>query len=88
MPGGVRQCREHNGGYHRWSQNHSELAGNPQPSKVRWPSGGIDNYSAVAANRIYRATEGQPIAALSLSDRYPTGRNCASFALIATPKDA
>lgn len=65
--GGVRQYREQNGGYHRWSQNHSRihvgLAGNPTASiKIQWPSGRIDNYSNVAASRIYRATEGQSLA--------------------------
>ncbi|HEX5787877.1 MAG TPA: FG-GAP-like repeat-containing protein [Woeseiaceae bacterium] len=61
--GGVTQRREQNGGYHRWAQNdkrlHFGLAANTTANvEVRWPSGTIDNYTAVPANRIYRLREG------------------------------
>jgi hypothetical protein len=64
--GGVTQYREQNGGYHRWSQNHSRihvgLAGNTTANvKIVWPSGTIDTYPAVAADALYRAIEGQTI---------------------------
>ena len=63
--GGVTQYREQNGGYHRWSQNHSRihvgLANNSDANvTIQWPSGAIDSYSAVSADSIYRATEGSP----------------------------
>ncbi len=61
--GGVPQLREQNGGYHRWSQNHQRLhfglAGNSTADiSIRWPSGAVDNYTDVAADKLYRATEG------------------------------
>ena len=63
--GGVTQYREQNGGYHRWSQNYSRihvgLAGNSVANvTIQWPSGASNSYTAVAANTIYRATEGNP----------------------------
>jgi hypothetical protein len=64
--GGVVQYREQNGGYHRWSQNYSRihvgLAGNTAADiEIQWPSGRLDSYTAVAANAIYRAVEGQSL---------------------------
>jgi hypothetical protein len=64
--GGVTQYREQNGGYHRWSQNHSRihvgLASNATADiTIRWPSGAMETYVALAANAVYRATEGQSI---------------------------
>lgn len=60
--GGVSQLREQNGGIHRWSQHHQRLhfglAGNLSVNlRIEWPSGRVDTYSAVAADRLYRATE-------------------------------
>jgi hypothetical protein len=65
--GGVTQYREQNGGYHRWSQNHSRihvgLARNSIADiTIRWPSGATDTYRRVAANSVYRATEDQSLA--------------------------
>ncbi|MCF7984592.1 MAG: RICIN domain-containing protein [Thiohalocapsa sp.] len=60
--GGVTQYREQGGGYHRWSQNdrrlHFGLAGN-QTARVEiyWPSGEVDVFDNVAADRIYIANE-------------------------------
>jgi len=65
--GGVTQLREQNGGNHRWSQNfqriHFGLAGNTSVSqlKVEWPSGMVDTFNNVAANHLYRVTEGGSI---------------------------
>ena len=64
--GGITQYREQNGGYHRWSQNHARihvgLAGNTTANvTIKWPSGATDTFSAVGANALYRATEGQPL---------------------------
>jgi hypothetical protein len=62
--GGVTQMREQDNGYHRWSQNdnrlHFGLADNSTVSLIRveWPSGEVNEFSAVAANGIYRVTEG------------------------------
>jgi hypothetical protein len=60
---GKTQLREQNGGYHRVAQNdariHFGLAHNTVVDlKVQWPSGGVDTYSNVVANRIYRVVEG------------------------------
>ena len=63
--GGKSQRREQNGGYHRWSQNDRRLhfglgSNNAANISVRWPSGTIDNYSNVQANRLYEVREGNP----------------------------
>jgi hypothetical protein len=64
------QLREHNGGYHRWSQNlnrvHFGLGSNSTVDlEVHWPSGGIDTFASVAANALYRVTEGGAIEAVT-----------------------
>jgi len=61
--GGVEQLREQNGGSHRWSQNHQRihfgLANNSTVDlRIEWPGGVIDSHANVAANQLYRATEG------------------------------
>jgi hypothetical protein len=63
--GGKSQLREQNGGYHRWAQHdrrlHFGLAQNTLARvTVRWPSGRIDSYSNVHADRLYEITEGNP----------------------------
>ena len=64
--GGKTQLREQNGGYHRWSQNHSRLhfglAANALVEEIRveWPSGVIDVHTNVAANQLYEIREGEP----------------------------
>lgn len=65
--GGKTQYRESNGGYHRWAQNfkriHVGLAENTQADiKVVWPNGSIDNLTNVAANALYKVTQGGNIA--------------------------
>jgi hypothetical protein len=60
---GVRQVREQNGAYHRWSQDskrlHFGLAGAARATvRVEWPSGTVQTFNDVAANRLYRITEG------------------------------
>lgn len=59
---GKTQLREQNGGYHRWSQNdqrmHFGLATDATADiTVHWPSGNVDNFAAVPADRIYTLTE-------------------------------
>jgi hypothetical protein len=59
----VRQLRVQNGAYHRWSQDsrraHFGLAGASSVDlRVEWPSGQISTFNDVAANRLYRITEG------------------------------
>lgn len=62
--GGVTQLREQSGSYHRWSQNHARihfgLGQNTEASEVRieWPSGQVDVYANVGADKLYDATEG------------------------------
>ncbi len=63
--GGRSQRREQNGGYHRWAQNDRRLHFGLGPNNranisVRWPSGTVDNYSNVPANRLYEVIEGNP----------------------------
>ena len=61
--GGVSQLREQNNGMHRIAQNdqriHFGLAGNSTVSlHIFWPSGAEDIHDNVAANGLYRVTEG------------------------------
>jgi hypothetical protein len=67
---GKTQLRLQDGGYHRAAQNsqriHFGLARNALVDlRVEWPSGRVDNYGNVAVNRLYRATEGGGLAALT-----------------------
>ena len=64
--GGKSQRREQNGGYHRWAQNDRRLhfglgTNNSARISVRWPSGTVNNYSNVPANRLYEVIEGNPV---------------------------
>ena len=61
--GGKTQRREANGGYKRWAQNdrrlHFGLGQNSTMNvSVRWPSGTVNNYANVPADRLYEAVEG------------------------------
>ncbi|MFO1468546.1 MAG: FG-GAP-like repeat-containing protein [Steroidobacteraceae bacterium] len=76
----VRQFREQNGGYHRWSQDakrlHFGLAGaSTVDLRVEWPSGTVENFTAVPSNVIYKITEGSGIApvAMGVSKAYQCG---------------
>ena len=65
--GGVTQYREQNGGYHRWSQNHSRIhvglgTNELADVTVSWPSGAVQKFTNVAARTLYVITEGQGIA--------------------------
>jgi hypothetical protein len=74
--GGMTQYREQNGGYHKWSQNqigmeriHAGLAGNTRADvRVVWPNGSEDTYNGVAANGLYRLTQGGAITLLEAVD--------------------
>jgi hypothetical protein len=60
---GVTQFRVQDGRYHRWSQDskriHFGLAGaNSVSLQVKWPSGLVQNFPNVAANKLYTITEG------------------------------
>ncbi len=77
---GVTQYRVQNGAYHRWSQDarrsHFGLAGATSVDlQVSWPSGAVENYSNVAADQLYRITEGSGIApvALGIAPAYQCG---------------
>jgi hypothetical protein len=79
--GGVTQLHVQNGGYHRWAQNskrtHFGLAGNASVDlRVEWPSGTVQTFNDVAANRLYRITENSGIAAVQLgvAPVYPCGK--------------
>ena len=68
---GVRQMREQNGGYHRWSQDfkraHFGLAGAARVTlRVEWPSGAVQTFNDVPTNKVYRITEGAGIAAVNV----------------------
>ncbi len=68
--GATTQLREQNGGQHRWAQDHRVIhlgfgnlgPGNPLIDEVRveWPSGNVDVFNDVEANRYYRVPEGGP----------------------------
>jgi hypothetical protein len=68
---GVTQVRVQNGSYRRWSQDlkraHFGLAGSPTVDlRVEWPSGTVEAFSGIAANQLYRITEGEGIAPVAL----------------------
>lgn len=76
----VTQLRWQDGGYHRWSQNlvrsHFGLAdATTVDLQIIWPSGTIENYDDVAADQLYRITEGAGIAPVVLGNApaYPCG---------------
>ena len=71
MAGGVTQMRTQNGAYHRWSQDsrrsHFGLGGATTVDlRVEWPSGAVQTFSKVAADRLYRITEGNGIAPVAV----------------------
>jgi len=73
---GTKQLRELGANYHRWSQSddrvHFGLASNSQVKlQVTWPSGTIQTFNAVAANRHYRLEEGADLRPISI--RKPVG---------------
>ena len=60
---GVTQFRVQDGRYHRWSQDskrlHFGLAGATSVSlTVKWPSGLVQTFQSVAANKLYTLTDG------------------------------
>jgi len=68
--GGLDQLREQNGGYHRWSQDHERIhfglgSNNTVDLTIDWPSGTSDTFTNVAANQIYKATEGGSLSIVS-----------------------
>ena len=72
--------RVQNGAYHRWSQDlkrsHFGLAGATTVNlEVKWPSGADELYPNVAADQLYRITEGSGIApvALGIAPAYQCG---------------
>jgi hypothetical protein len=70
---GVTQLRVQDGAYHRWSQDakrtHFGLAGASSVNlTIEWPSGTRQSISNVAANKLYRVTEGSGIAPVRLGD--------------------
>jgi len=71
---GIAQYREQNGGYHRWAQNHPRIHVGlgrdvvAEEIQITWPSGVIDTYTNVAANRLYRATEATGIEAIVIEN--------------------
>ena len=69
--GGKTQLREQNGGYHRWSQDHTRIhfglaANTTVDLTVRWPDGSSDSYTNVAADRLYKVNQGGSIVATSV----------------------
>jgi hypothetical protein len=68
-PGGMRQLREQNGAYHRWSQDSTRLhfglgAATAVTVRVEWPSGAVQNFTDVATNKLYRVVEGVGLTAV------------------------
>lgn len=70
---GKTQLREQNGGYHRWSQNHQRLhfglAGNTLVDiRVEWPSGTVNIFNGIDADKIYNVKEDGSITQLTFVD--------------------
>ncbi len=64
--GGTAQKRERNGGYHRWAQHDNRLHFGLGPNTlvnitVQWPSGQLDTFFDVAADKLYEVVEGDPV---------------------------
>jgi hypothetical protein len=60
---GVTQLRVANGAYHRWAQDSKQLHFGLREAtrvdlRVEWPSGRVDLFPGVAADKLYRITEG------------------------------
>lgn len=79
IAGGVTQLRVQDGRYHRWSQDakraHFGLGGSSTVRlHVEWPNGGSQTHD-VAANKLYRITEGGGIAQvpIGVARAYPCG---------------
>jgi hypothetical protein len=77
---GVTQLRVQDGAYHRWAQDmkrsHFGLGtATTVDLRVEWPSGTVETFSGVAADRLYRLTEGAGIAEapLGIAPAYPCG---------------
>ncbi len=78
---GVTQYRVQDGRYHRWSQDakrmHFGLAGATAATiTVKWPSGAVQTFPNVPANKLYTITEGvtNPVpVALGIAPAYPCG---------------
>ncbi len=75
---GKTQMREQNGGYHRWAQNHQRIhfglaASTTVDIEVRWPSPSVrvDTFSGLAADRLYRLTEGGGVEEVVLPQTVP-----------------
>ena len=75
---GTTQVRTQNGGYHRWAQDsqriHFGLAANATVDvTVQWPapSTQVDTYTGLAANALYRVTEGVGIELVQLPSAVP-----------------
>jgi hypothetical protein len=67
---GVRQLREQNGAYHRWSQDSKRLhfglaSASTATVRIEWPNGTVQTFNNVASNRLYRATQGGTLAAVT-----------------------
>lgn len=61
--GGEQQTRVADGGYHRWSQHDKRLhfglgAAQRVDLRIEWPSGRVDEYESVVADRLYQVREG------------------------------
>jgi hypothetical protein len=68
---GVTQHRVQNGAYRRWAQDsrrfHFGLGSATSVTlRVEWPSGNVQTFTGVAANKLYRITEGQAVSAVPL----------------------
>jgi hypothetical protein len=77
---GRTQLRVQNGGYHRWSQDlrraHFGLGvATAVDLRVEWPSGAVQTFGGVQADRLYRVTEGSGIVAVTpgTAPAYPCG---------------
>lgn len=71
--GGVIQLRTQNGAYHRWAQDSKRIhfglgAAQTVDLRVEWPTGATEIFADVAADRVYRITEGSGIAEVKIGE--------------------
>ncbi len=73
---GISQLRVHNGGYHRWAQEHNRIHfglanATTVDLTVEWPSGAVESFTNISADQLYRITEGSGLAVVTPGDALP-----------------
>ena len=93
--GGKTQLREQSGGVHKWSQNHQRLHFGIGDNtvidtiEIRWPSGRVQHFDNVAADRLIQIVEGSDTINIGSGNGTPSTINGTSSdnILIGTSRD-